>query len=71
MVFEASSGGPSGEAPVHEVRKAVEWKLNTLFPQRSRNSPATQLAGGAHLASHGAIYHDTDSAIEWHMAALH
>ena len=77
MVFELSSvarltpEGPGGEAPVYELGKAMDWGPGTLFPQRSRNSSATQLGGGAPMAPHGAIYHETYSAIEWHMAAIH
>ena len=77
MVFELSSvarltpEGPGGEPPVYELGKAMDWGPDTLFPQRSRNSPATQLGGGAPMAPHGAIFHETYSAIEWHMAAIH
>ena len=77
MVFELSSvarltpEGPGGEAPVYELGKAMDWGPDTLFPQRSRNSPATQLGGGAPMAPHGAIFHETFSAIEWHMAAIY
>ena len=77
MVFELSSvarltpEGPGGEPPVYELGKAMDWGPDTLFPQRSRNSPATQLGGGAPMAPHGAIFHETFSAIEWHMAAIH
>ena len=77
MVFELSSvarltpEGPGGEPPVYELGKAMDWGPDTLFPQRSRNSPATQLGGGAPMAPHGAIFHETFNAIEWHMAAIH
>ena len=77
MVFELSSVARltpealGGEAPVYELGKAMDWKPDTMFPQRSRNSPATQLGGGAPMAPHGAIFNETFSAIEWHMAAIH
>ena len=69
MVFELSSvarltpEGPGGEAPIYEPGKAMDWGPDTLFPQPSRNSPATQLGGGAPMAPHGAIFHETFNAI--------
>ena len=51
MVFELSSvarltpEGPGGEAPVYELGKAMDWGPDTLFLQRSRNSPQLNLVG--------------------------
>ena len=76
MAFELSSvarltpEGPGGEPPVYELGKAIDWGPDTLFPQRSRNSPATQLGGGAPMAPHGAIFHEPYSANEEHIARL-
>ena len=60
----------SGRSPSTRASKTMNQAPDTLLPQCSRDLPATQLGGGALMAPHGAIFHETHSALEWHEAAI-